>query len=111
MQRPKVIFFSWSAFVLLTTLILCYRYNMHEDIGVNHGIMSLWFILFDTPIYLVAFIVPSIALWWLFRKRPSLIPVAVIVQILLAFLLVDLHRWRYPSSISEGSLSVFWSAL
>lgn len=109
MKLPKVIFVLWTAFLVLATLILCYRYNVQKDIGVNHGIMSLWFILFDSPIYLLAFIMPSILLWLMIRKRFSLIVLATIVQVLLAFLIVDLHRWRYPSSVSEDTLSVFWS--
>lgn len=109
MKRPKVIFVVWTAFLLLAMLILCYRYNVQEDIGVNHGIMSLWFILFDSPVYLVAFIMSSILLWLMIRERFSRILLAAIVQVLLALLIVDLHRWRYPSSVSEETLSVFWS--
>ncbi|MBL7950322.1 MAG: hypothetical protein JNM62_01265 [Flavobacteriales bacterium] len=108
MKRAKFIFVSWTAFLLLVTLVLCYRYNAQEEIGVNQGIMSLWFMLFDSPLYLLAFLAPSAALWWLTRKRIGLSALVAMVQLLLVF---DLHRWRYPSSVSEQTLSVFWSKL
>lgn len=111
MRRPRVILYLWSSLLLLTVLVICYRYNLREDIGVNQGLMSLWFILVDSPVYILAFLAPSVTLWWLIRKRLDLSPWVAIFQILLAFLTIDLHRWRYPSSVSEESLSVFWSYL
>lgn len=111
MRRQKVIFSLWCSLLLLAVLVICYRYNLREDIGVNQGIMSLWFILIDLPVYILAFLAPSVTLWWLIRKRLHLTPWVAIVQVLLAFLIIDLHRWRYPSSVSEETLSVFWSYL
>jgi hypothetical protein len=99
----------WTALVQLTILVACYCYNVQEDIGVNHGIMSLWFMFLDSPVYLLAFLAPSACLWWLIRSRLGLSIAVATIQLLLAFLIIDLHRWRYPSSISEGTLSVFWS--
>ena len=107
-------FIIWLSAGLATVLIctMTYRYNVDFDIGVNHGIMSMWYAVADLPFYVA---LPMLAAWLLTRALRPLIGmrmlIALLAMALLSYLLIDLHYWRYPSPVLEYSWSDLWSRL
>lgn len=100
---------------VISTVVICtmtYRYNMNFDIGVNHGIMSMWYAVVDLPFYVA---LPLLTAWISGRALRHLsimrISVTLVVLVIMSYLLIDLHYWRYPSPVLEYSWSDVWSEL
>ena len=97
--------------VFLCVGYLCYRYNVDYDIGVNHGVMLLWFVSMNLTIYLFLLIAIGWVMW-LFRRPTRIWKCAVVLIFsITTSLIVDLHYYANPSPVLEGSMSVFWSRI
>ncbi len=111
-RRGSAAVWCCAAITSLVILAKTYQYNIDFDIGVNHGIMSLWFIMLDAPFYMI---LPATGAWALVRLLKPVnwtraLPIIVILGAV-GYLLIDLHYWRYPSPVLEESWSDLWSTV